>query len=51
LSFFQNFTTKTSGMGLGLSIVKNIVNEINGSIWFDSKIGKGTNFFVKLPLS
>ena len=48
--FEPNFTTKTSGMGLGLSIVKNIVNDINGSVWFNSELGKGTTFYVKLPI-
>ena len=39
------------GMGLGLYIVKSIVNQYGGKIWFNSEIGKGTTFFVTIPLS
>lgn len=49
--FQPNFTTKTSGTGLGLAIVKNIVEEAGGAIWFYSKPGKGTSFFVSFPLA
>ena len=49
--FTPNFTTKSSGMGLGLSIVKRYVENANGRIWFESEIEKGTVFFVELPLS
>ncbi len=48
--FVPNFTTKNSGMGLGLAICKNIINNANGEIWFQSKVGEGTTFFIKLPL-
>lgn len=48
--FTPNFTTKTSGMGLGLSIVKKYVESANGRIWFESETDKGTSFFVELPL-
>ena len=48
--FQPNFTTKTSGTGLGLAIVKNIVEDAGGAIWFYSKVGKGTSFFVSFPL-
>lgn len=48
--FLPNFTTKTSGMGLGLAITKNIVNSSNGSIWFESILNKGTTFYLKFPL-
>ncbi len=48
--FQPNFTTKTSGTGLGLAIVKNIVEDAGGAIWFYSKPGKGTSFFVSFPL-
>jgi signal transduction histidine kinase len=47
--FIPNFTTKSSGMGLGLAIVRNIVEEANGKIWFTSTYGHGTSFFVSLP--
>lgn len=47
--FEPKFTTKTSGMGLGLAMVKNIVDAYNGSITFTSKINVGTVFTVKLP--
>ena len=48
--FQPNFTTKTSGMGLGLSIVKNIVDNFRGKIWYSTEINKGTTFFVEIPL-
>ena len=48
--FFPNFTTKNSGMGLGLAISKNIIDSINGKIYFKTEQGKGTDFFVELPV-
>ena len=47
--FEPKFTTKTSGMGLGLAMVKNIVETFGGSITFTSKEGKGTTFTVAFP--
>ena len=48
--FIPNFTTKTSGTGLGLAICRDIVETSNGEIWFDTDLGNGTTFFIKLPL-
>ncbi len=48
--FSPSFTTKTSGMGLGLSIVKNIVENFAGKIWFETEQGKGTTFYVEIPV-
>ena len=47
--FVPNFTTKTGGMGLGLAMVKSIVEEFNGKIWFETKSDEGTIFYVSLP--
>ena len=48
--FEPKFTTKSSGMGLGLSIIKNIIENYNGTITFESHKGKGTTFTVSLPI-
>lgn len=48
--FVPNFTTKTSGAGLGLAITKNIVENFNGSIWFKTQAGKGSTFYIMIPL-
>ncbi|WP_276169179.1 sensor histidine kinase [Zobellia alginiliquefaciens] len=48
--FEPKFTTKSSGMGLGLGMVKNIVETYKGHIGFTSKPSKGTVFSVKFPL-
>lgn len=48
--FTPNFTTKTSGTGLGLAMCKGIVEQSHGRIWFETKEGEGTSFFVELPL-
>ncbi len=47
--FEPKFTTKSSGMGLGLGMVKNIVENYNGTIDFTSHVGKGTVFTVTFP--
>ena len=48
--FTPNFTTKTSGMGLGLSIVKKYLESANGRIWFESEVDKGSVFYFELPV-
>ena len=47
--FEPKFTTKTSGMGLGLAMVKNIVETYKGTISFDTEKDKGTTFKVTFP--
>jgi signal transduction histidine kinase len=47
--FTPNFTTKTSGTGLGLAMSKGIVEQARGRIWFETSETDGTTFFVSLP--
>jgi len=49
--FIPNFTTKSSGTGLGLAMCKGIVEKSNGDIWFETIDGESTTFFVQLPLA
>jgi len=49
--FEPSFTTKSSGMGLGLAITKRIIENFKGEIWFESTHDEGTTFFIKLPLA
>ncbi|WP_288955564.1 ATP-binding protein [uncultured Polaribacter sp.] len=49
LIFEPKFTTKSSGMGLGLPMIKNIIEAYEGTISFTSKEGFGTVFTVIIP--
>ena len=48
--FTPLFTTKAKGQGLGLAVVKRIIEAINGSITFESQVGNGTALIVKIPI-
>ena len=47
--FEPSFTTKSTGMGLGLAMSQNIIEGLKGKIWFETKAEKGTTFFISLP--
>ncbi len=48
--FTPNFTTKSSGTGLGLAISANMIESFNGRIYFDTREGEGTDFYMSIPL-
>jgi PAS domain S-box-containing protein len=45
---FQSLSSSDKSTGLGLSIVKKIIDLYQGEIWIESEIGRGTTFFIKL---
>jgi len=48
--FMPNFTTRSTGSGLGLAMVKSIVTQMNGKVAFRTRVNEGSSFFVILPL-
>ena len=40
-----------SGSGLGLAIVKSIAERHGGKVWFESKLGRGSSFFLQIPIN
>jgi len=48
--FVPNFTTKNSGMGLGLAMVQKIIENMGGSIYFESEENEGTRFIIELKI-
>ncbi|KQR93847.1 histidine kinase [Chryseobacterium sp. Leaf180] len=49
--FEPNFTSKNSGMGLGLSMVRKMVEDYRGQISLQSEIGKGSTFTITFPVN
>lgn len=48
--FYPNFTTKNSGTGLGLALSYSIIESFHGSLYFETQLHQGSDFFIKLPL-
>ncbi len=47
--FQPNFTTKSSGTGLGMAFIKNVIENTGGKIWFETEIDTGTTFHLLFP--
>ncbi|MEO1655280.1 MAG: ATP-binding protein, partial [Bacteroidota bacterium] len=48
--FMPNFSTKSTGSGIGLAVAKRGIEHAGGRIWFDTEENLGTSFFIELPL-
>lgn len=46
---FESYSSDNKSTGIGLSIVKKIVEKYNGKIWIESEKGCGTTFYIKMP--
>jgi signal transduction histidine kinase len=46
---FESYSSNNKSTGIGLTIVKKIVEKYNGKIWIESESGIGTTFFIQLP--
>lgn len=49
--FVPNFTTKETGSGIGLAVARRGIESAGGKIWFETRVGEGTEFFIELPLA
>ena len=49
--FESFFSTKPEGVGLGLAIVKRTIEDMSGTVDFESTVGRGTKFRIVLPSS
>ncbi|HEX8040133.1 MAG TPA: ATP-binding protein [Chryseosolibacter sp.] len=49
--FLPHFSTKKSGSGLGLAISRQAIHQMNGAIYFQTRLNKGTTFIVELPVA
>jgi two-component system, NtrC family, nitrogen regulation sensor histidine kinase NtrY len=43
------FTPKTKGQGFGLAVIKRMTETLGGTVSFESEIGMGTKFIIRLP--
>lgn len=48
--FIPNFSTKTTGSGIGLAVAKRGIEHAGGRIWFETETKMGSSFFIELPL-
>jgi signal transduction histidine kinase len=46
---FNKLDTQSEGTGIGLALVKRTIEVHGGTIWIDSRAGKGTTFYFTLP--
>ena len=49
--FVPNFSTKFTGSGIGLAIVKKGIESAGGRIWFETEENVGTTFYIELPIA
>jgi signal transduction histidine kinase len=48
---FKRLDAKNSeGTGVGLALVKKVVDGLGGKVWIESEVGKGSEFYIELPL-
>ena len=48
--FTPNFTTTAYGSGIGLLITKNIIQSVNGKIYFETVENEGTDFYIEMEI-